>query len=81
VLDFRMNPQEAIDWPRFHHQWKPDQLALERGFSPDTVALLKARGHQIEPTSSVAAVEAIRIENGWLEGASDGRGNGKAAGY
>ena len=81
LLDFGMNPQEAIDWPRFHHQWKPDKLSLERGFSPDTVALLKARGHQIDSVSSVAVVEAIRIENGWLEGASDGRGNGKAAGY
>ncbi len=81
VLDFGMNPQEAIDWPRFHHQWKPDTLLLERGFSPDTVALLKARGHRVESTSSVAVVEAIRIENGWLEGASDGRGNGKASGY
>ncbi|MCX6634813.1 MAG: gamma-glutamyltransferase, partial [Acidobacteria bacterium] len=81
LLDFGMNPQEAIDRPRFHHQWKPDKLSLEPGFSPDTVALLKARGHQTGSVSSVAVVEAIRIENGWLEGASDGRGNGKAAGY
>jgi gamma-glutamyltranspeptidase/glutathione hydrolase len=81
VLDFGMNPQDAIDWPRFHHQWKPDRLYLERGFSPDTEALLKARGHQAETTSSVANVEAIRVENGWLEGASDGRASGKAAGY
>ncbi|MBI4873184.1 MAG: gamma-glutamyltransferase [Acidobacteria bacterium] len=81
ILDFGMNPQEAIDWPRFHHQWKPDRLSLERGFSPDTVALLKARGHQVDSVSSVAVVEAIRLAGGWLEGASDGRGNGKAAGY
>jgi gamma-glutamyltranspeptidase/glutathione hydrolase len=81
IVDFGMNPQEAIDWPRFHHQWKPDKLLLERGFSPDTVALLKARGHQTEAASSVANVEAIRIEKGWLEGASDGRASGKAAGY
>jgi gamma-glutamyltranspeptidase/glutathione hydrolase len=81
IVDFGMNPQEAVDWPRFHHQWKPDRLALERGISPDTVALLEARGHRTEPTSGVAVVEAIRIENGWLEGASDGRGDGKAAGY
>jgi gamma-glutamyltranspeptidase/glutathione hydrolase len=81
IVDFGMNPQEAIDWPRFHHQWKPDKLLLERGFSPDTVALLRARGHQTEAASSVANVEAIRIEKGWLEGASDGRASGKAAGY
>ncbi len=81
IVDFGMNPQDAIDFPRFHHQWKPDQLSLERGFSPDTIALLKARGHRIAAISGVAQVEAIRIEQGWLEGASDGRGYGKAAGY
>jgi gamma-glutamyltranspeptidase/glutathione hydrolase len=81
VIDFGMNPQEAIDAPRFHHQWRPDTLQLERGFSPDTIALLKSRGHAVEPVSGVAVVEAIRAAGGWLEGASDGRGSGKAAGY
>ena len=42
-----MNVQEAVDFPRIHHQWLPDQLVMERGFSPDTIALLKARGHQV----------------------------------
>ena len=48
VLDFRMNLQEAVNQPRIHHQWLPDELRMERGFSPDTVDLLKSRGHQIE---------------------------------
>jgi gamma-glutamyltranspeptidase/glutathione hydrolase len=83
VIDFGMNPQEAVDAPRFHHQWQPDRLTLERGFSPDTIALLKARGHQIDQSSgSVSSVvEAIVSEQGWLLGASDGRRPGKAAGY
>ncbi len=81
VLDFGMNVQEAIDAPRLHHQWKPDKLCLERGFSPDTIELLKARGHAVEHIVSVALVEAILVDGGWLQGASDGRGNGKAAGY
>ena len=81
VIDFRMNVQEAIDAPRFHHQWKPDKLQLERGFSPDTAKLLKARGHTVADIPSVAVVEAILVDGGWLQGGSDGRGNGKAAGY
>jgi gamma-glutamyltranspeptidase/glutathione hydrolase len=85
VIDFGMNAQDAVDAPRFHHQWMPDRLSLERGFSPDTIALLKARGHQIDEardSSSVAAVvEAIVNDGGWLQGAADGRRPGKAAGY
>ena len=83
VIDFGMNVQEAIDAPRFHHQWKPDRLELEKGFSPDTIALLKAHGQNVEDNKPavVARVEAILISNGWLQGGQDGRGSGKAAGY
>jgi gamma-glutamyltranspeptidase/glutathione hydrolase len=82
VLDFRMNIQEAIDQPRFHHQWQPDKLYLERGFSPDTIALLRQRGHNVEEnTWGVGLVEAILVDGSWLQGGSDGRANGKAAGY
>jgi gamma-glutamyltranspeptidase len=54
---------------------------LESGFSPDTIALLKSRGHQIDSIRNVALVESILVDGGWLQGASDGRANGKAAGY
>jgi gamma-glutamyltranspeptidase / glutathione hydrolase len=85
IVDFRMNAQEAVDWPRFHHQWMPDQLYLEKGISPDTVALLRAMGHKIAPYEAtnpvVARVEAIVNDDGWLQGAADGRGNAKAEGY
>ena len=85
VVDFHMNVQDAVDWPRFHHQWMPDQLYLERGISPDTVAILRGMGHKIAPYENtnpvIARVEAIVNENGWLQGAADGRGNAKAEGY
>jgi gamma-glutamyltranspeptidase/glutathione hydrolase len=85
VVDFHMNVQEAVDWPRFHHQWMPDVLYLEKGISPDTVRILSGMGHKVsplEPTSPVVArVEAILNEVGWLQGATDGRGNAKAEGY
>jgi gamma-glutamyltranspeptidase/glutathione hydrolase len=83
VVDFGMNAQEAVDFPRFHHQWQPDKLFLEPGFSPDTVALLKARGHDVDyrPGNVAAVVELIVNDKGWLHGAADGRRPGKAAGY
>jgi gamma-glutamyltranspeptidase/glutathione hydrolase len=84
VLDFGMNVQDAVDAPRFHHQWLPDKLSLERGISPDTVTLLKAHGYDVDysPGVVLAQVAAIVSDGGWLQGASDGRTNaGKASGY
>jgi len=84
VLDFGMNVQDAVDAPRFHHQWQPDKLSLERGISPDTVALLKSHGYEVDYSAGVvlAQVAAIVSDGGWLQGASDGRSAaGKAAGY
>jgi len=84
VLDFGMNVQDAVDAPRVHHQWQPDKLSLEHGISPDTVALLKSRGYEVDyaPGVVLAQVAAIVSDGGWLQGASDGRSAaGKAAGY
>ena len=83
VLAFKMGLQDAIDAPRFHHQWQPDELAVERGISPDTVALLRSFGHKVvaDPPGDSARVNAIVIEPGDLRGAWDGRGSGAAIGY
>ena len=83
VIDFRMNIQDAVDAPRFHHQWKPDTLYLEQGISPDTVALLEDMGHQVDysPGVVLARINAILSDGGWLQGAADTRWVGKAAGY
>lgn len=81
VIDFQMNVQDAVDAPRFHHQWQPDKITMEPRFSPDTVRLLEQRGHTVQVTSAVARIFAI-VKNGeWLEGAADGRSYGKAEGY
>ncbi|MEQ1910590.1 MAG: gamma-glutamyltransferase, partial [Vicinamibacterales bacterium] len=84
VVDFGMNIQDAIDAPRVHHQWLPDRLSIERAISPDTVALLKARGYDVDysPGVVLAQTAAIVSDGGWLQGGSDGRSAaGKAAGY
>lgn len=82
VIDFKLNMQDAIDAPRMHHQWMPDKLYLERGWSPDTIEILKKLGHNVETgTPAVSNVHGILVEDKWLQGAPDGRSNGKAAGY
>ena len=84
VIDFGMNVQDAIDAPRVHHQWLPDKLSLERGISPDTVAILQSRGYDVDYNAGVvlAQVASIVSDGGWLQGGSDGRSAaGKAVGY
>jgi len=84
VADFGMNVQDAVNAPRFHHQWMPDTLYLEKEIAPSVAADLQKRGHRIEysPGVVLARVEAILIDKqGHKEGAADHRFSGKAAGY
>lgn len=82
VLDFGMNAQEAVDAPKFHHQWLPDRITFEKfGFSPDTIAELKRRGHTLQETESqgVAQIIVVNEKEGVLEGGTDHRAPDGAA--
>ena len=84
VVDFGMNVQEAVDAPRIHHQWLPDQTRYERwGLSPDTLALLVQRGHAMVETRVQGAVSAIYYDaqEDMLEGAEDRRRTSAAVGF
>jgi gamma-glutamyltranspeptidase / glutathione hydrolase len=81
VLDFHMNPQDAVDLPRFHEQWKPETLTVQDGFPPETERALEQMGYQLEPETLSARVEAIVVNNGVLEGGTESRRHGKVAGY
>ncbi|MFN0105693.1 MAG: gamma-glutamyltransferase [Bryobacteraceae bacterium] len=82
VIDFKMNAQDAVNFPRFHHQWRPDKLQMEPQFSPDTRKLLEQRGHTVEIVRNICEMAVIQFEeSGWLAGAADPRSEGKAAGY
>jgi gamma-glutamyltranspeptidase / glutathione hydrolase len=82
--DFGLDIQEAVDAPRFHHQWMPDRLMLEKDrFSPDTIRLLADDGYQVV-YGGVGDGECIEIDprTGERLGASDFRNEtGKAVGY
>lgn len=77
VVDFGMNIQDALDAPRFHHQWLPDRISYEAfGLSPDTRALLESRGHalnEIAGNQGNAQGIVFDAKNGVLEGGADPR--------
>jgi gamma-glutamyltranspeptidase/glutathione hydrolase len=81
IIDFGMNAQQAVDQPRIHHQWMPDTLRVENTLSPDTIELLKQRGHQVQTTGAIGDIAAIRVDGQWIEGAPDGRTEATAKGY
>ncbi len=93
VIDFDMNIQQAIDAPRIHHQWLPDELAYEPyGLSADTEQILKRRGHQlfVRPNAGwttgggyMGDAQGIMLEpqTGVRLGGSDSRHEGVAIGY
>ena len=83
VVDYGLDIQEAVNAPRFHHQWIPDHLKVEDRISPDTLAILRTKGHKIEVEHLWGDGECIEVDpkTGERLGASDGRNNGKAIGY
>jgi gamma-glutamyltranspeptidase/glutathione hydrolase len=84
VIDHDMNIQQALDAPRIHHQWMPDELQVEPyGISPDTRKILESYGQKFATKPiSIANGTAIMIdEKGIRLGAVDARGAGGAVGY
>ncbi len=74
VIDHDMNIAEASAAPRMHHQWHPDRLQLEDGFSPDTIRILETRGHEIASSQfSMGSLQTVSLRDGVFRGASDPR--------
>ena len=84
VIDHKMNVQTAVNSPRIHHQWWPDEIRIEQGISPDTIKLLTNMGHKVVQKSAMGGSQSILIdpEGGMLLGAADPRqSTSKAAGF
>ncbi len=73
VLVHKMNIADATSAPRIHHQWYPDVLQLESGFSPDTIQILRLRGHKINFSPAMGSLQTVMFENGTFFGYSDPR--------
>ena len=83
VIDHNMTMQEAVNAPKFHHQWLPDRILYEEGTLNTTLLdNLKQMGHEMEARNALGKMDCILVlPDGRLEGASDPRNYGKAAGF
>jgi gamma-glutamyltranspeptidase/glutathione hydrolase len=79
LIDHDLNVAEAEEAPRVHHQWRPDELRVERGLSKDTIRLLEAKGHKIVVREPMGSAYTIARNRGVLTGASDPRHRGALA--
>lgn len=74
VIDHDMAILDAVAAPRFHHQWLPDRLFLEPGFSPDTIELLESMGHDVAQRGwTMGSAQSIEIDGEYQRGAADPR--------
>jgi len=82
LIDFKMDLDDAINKPKFHHQWFPDEVTVERDFLADTKKKLEAMGYKIKDRSAIGRTEGIRIlPNGIREAVADKRGDDSVAGF
>ena len=82
IIDFKMSLKQAIDGPRFHHQWIPDIIGIENGFPEATENALKAMGYSIMKRGYFGRMDGVQISpNGNRIAAGDKRGDDSVAGY
>lgn len=79
VIDHKMNAASAVAAPRLHHQWMPDQLLHERGFSDEVIAALKAKGHNVSDRLGQTSANSIAVTTEGIAGAPDPRTRGAEA--
>ncbi|MDP4215446.1 MAG: gamma-glutamyltransferase [Bacteroidota bacterium] len=81
ILEFGLDPKEAVDKPKFHHQWQPDSLYVEREFPEALRGPLRDMGYKLAERSAIGRTELIEIANGLIKAVGDHRGEDAAEGY
>jgi gamma-glutamyltranspeptidase/glutathione hydrolase len=86
VIDFKLTTEEAVNKPKFHHQWQPDVIMVEKNFPEDLTASLRAMGYTVTQRGQIGRTELIRIDypkkgKMRLEAVGDFRGDDHAEAY
>ncbi len=81
ILEFGMNANDAVNKPKFHHQWLPDEVFVEKEFDVNVRKELTAIGYKITERGAIGRVELIKINRNQLETVADGRGDDCVAGW
>jgi gamma-glutamyltranspeptidase/glutathione hydrolase len=82
ILEFNMSTKDAVGKPKFHHQWLPDTLEIEKGFAEDVRRALEKMGYAIKQRAAIGRTEVIKIlPDGKIESVADIRGDDDAEGY
>ncbi len=82
IIDFKMSPEDAVNKPKFHHQWLPDEVYVEKGFDKNVISQLQAMGYKIVERSEIGRTEVIMLmPDKTIKAVGDHRGDDAAAGY
>ena len=82
IIDFNMSTEDAVWKPKFHHQWLPDKVDLEKGFPDDTRKALEGMGYKIVERNGIGRTEVIKVlPNKKFEAVADNRGDDSAEGW
>jgi|LSQX01.3.fsa_nt_gb gamma-glutamyltranspeptidase/glutathione hydrolase len=81
IIEFELSVEDAINKPKFHHQWQPDLIFIEEGFSESVKNNLEEMGYKFKVRSPIGQTEVIMISDQGVEAVGDKRGDDSAAGY
>jgi gamma-glutamyltranspeptidase/glutathione hydrolase len=86
ILDFNLSTEDAVNKPKFHHQWLPDNITVEKDFPAETMAKLEAMGYKVVARGQIGRTEVIRINRKGkkkisLEAVGDKRGDDDARAF
>jgi gamma-glutamyltranspeptidase/glutathione hydrolase len=84
MIDFKMSPEDAVNLPKFHHQWLPDEIIVEKDFNSATIQQLEAMGYKVVKKQAIGRTELIEIKYGKtrkITAIADKRGDDSAEGY
>lgn len=81
IIDFHLPVSRAVNAPKFHHQWKPDVIYIEKKFPDSTRKALTTMGYHFKERSPIGRTEVIKVQGDSITAVADGRGDDSAAGY